>query len=113
MANAAAPLSLAHLSRARADEAFRAAAKAPPHSAIGKARAAAQSFEGVLVNNLLGAMTSGLQGEGPLGVNGVGGDTWRGLLVQELATAVTRAGGVGVAGQIYRDIVRRQNSGGA
>jgi peptidoglycan hydrolase FlgJ len=95
-------------SRANAARAFAAAARAAPNSPESKARKASQDFEGTLVNNLLGSMFQGLTGEGPMGVNGTGGDTWRSMLVQEMSTAVVKSGGIGVAPQVYRDLLRVQ-----
>ncbi len=99
------------ITRANAAQAYAAAANAPANSLQAKARTASQKFEGVLVNNLMQSMFSGLDGEGPLGVNGIGGETWRSMLVEQMSGTVTKAGGLGVAPQVYRELLRVQESG--
>jgi Rod binding domain-containing protein len=100
----------AALSRAGAASAYAAAAFAAPGSTQARARTAAQSFEGVLVNNLLGAMFSGVEGEGPMGVNGTGGEAWRSMLVEQISTSVVRSGGIGIASEVYRELIRTQEA---
>jgi peptidoglycan hydrolase FlgJ len=56
-------------------------------------------------------MTSGLSGQGPLAAEGAGGEIWRDMLTKEYAKSVTRAGGVGIASNIYSELLRIQ--GGA
>jgi len=70
----------------------------------------AKEFESVFLEQSFGHMFAGLSGEGPLGTNGAGGDTWRGMLVQEYARSVSKAGGVGIADAVYRELVRLQES---
>jgi flagellar protein FlgJ len=101
---------LAALTRANAANAYAAASFAAPGSLQARARTAAQSFEGVLVNNLLGAMFSGTDGEGPMGVNGTGGEAWRSMLVEQISTSVVRSGGIGIASEVYRELIRTQEA---
>jgi len=96
------------LSRAGAAAAYAAAAHAHPGSVEAKARNAAQKFEGVLMNSLLGTMFQGASGEGPLGVNGTGGEAWRSLLIEQMANSVVKSGGIGIAAQVYRDVMNKQ-----
>ena len=70
--------------------------------------AAAQSFEEVFVKNLYSQAFNGLSGEGPLGAQGTGNDTWRDLLVGEYAKSTTKAGGIGVAKDVYRELLHIQ-----
>ena len=98
------------ISRANAAQAYADAANAAAGSFQAKARAASQKFEGVLVNNLMQSMFSGLSGEGPMGVNGTGGDTWRSMLIEQMSGSVVKAGGLGVAPQVYRELLRVQES---
>ena len=70
--------------------------------------AAAQSFEEVFVKNLFSQAFSGVTGEGPLGTQGTGTETWRDLLVGEYAKSTTKAGGVGVANDVYRELLHIQ-----
>lgn len=72
--------------------------------------AAAQNFEQVFVKNLYSQAFQGLSGEGPLGTAGTGTEAWRDLLVGEYANATTKAGGVGVAPTVYRELLHIQES---
>ncbi len=72
------------ISRADAAQAYADAAHAAVGSLQAKARTASQKFEGVLVNNLVQSMFSGISGEGPLGINGPGGDAWRSMLIDQV-----------------------------
>ena len=68
----------------------------------------ASEFEGMFLENMLGHMMSGLTGDGPLGAGGAGGEVWRGMLVKEYAGHMAKAGGVGVADSVYRELIRLQ-----
>ncbi|MCP8937321.1 rod-binding protein [Alsobacter sp. SYSU M60028] len=68
----------------------------------------AQDFETVFFENMLEHLTSGLGDDGPLGEGGIGGDVYRGMLSQQYAKSVTAAGGVGIAQNVYRELVRLQ-----
>ena len=48
--------------------------------------------------------------EGPLGDNGVGGEVYRSMLVKEYAGNIAKNGGVGIADQVYREILKMQES---
>jgi flagellar protein FlgJ len=71
----------------------------------------ASDFEKLFLENMLGHMTSGLKGEGPLAGEGTGGQIWRDMLTKEYAGSVTKAGGIGIASNIYNELLRLQ--GGA
>lgn len=96
------------ITRADAAYAYAQAALAAPGTLQARARVAAQKFEGVLINNLFSSMFTGLSGEGPLGVNGTGGEAWRSMLIEQMANSVSKTGGIGVAPQVYRELVRVQ-----
>ena len=72
--------------------------------------AAAQSFEQVFTKNLLSQAFNGLSGEGPLGTEGTGTSTWRDLLVDEYSKSTTKAGGIGVAKDVYRELLHIQEN---
>jgi peptidoglycan hydrolase FlgJ len=46
--------------------------------------------------------------EGPLGDNGAGGAVYRSMLVKEYAGGIVKSGGVGIASQIYREMLKLQ-----
>ncbi len=73
-----------------------------------KAWSAAQNFESVLVNNLLSQAFNGVQGDGPMGTQGTGTETWRSMLVNEYSKSFTKAGGIGVSGSIYHELMKVQ-----
>ena len=91
-----------------------AASLMPRGAAIGgaeqKARAAAQDFEGVFIQTMVEQMFSGIQGEGPMGA-GEAGSAWRGMLIQQYATNISKAGGIGIADNVYREILSLQEKG--
>jgi peptidoglycan hydrolase FlgJ len=80
---------------------------APPHTAQSKARAAAEDFESVFLQTMIGEMFSGIGKEGPLG-EGEAGGAWRSMLVQEYAGTISKSGGIGLADSVYRDILALQ-----
>ena len=74
-----------------------------------KAKAAAQDFEGVFLNSMIQQMFSGLQGEGPMGGNGATG-IWRSFLTDEFAKGFAKAGGIGIADQVYGTLLAQQEA---
>jgi Rod binding domain-containing protein len=82
-------------------------ASAKPGTGPAKARAAAKDFEAVFLQAMIGEMMSGLGKEGPLG-EGEAGGAWRGLLVDQYASSISKAGGIGIADTVYRDILALQ-----
>lgn len=72
-----------------------------------KAKAAAQDFEGVFLNSMVQQMFTGLQGEGPMGGNGATG-IWRSFLTDEFAKGFAKAGGIGIADQVYGTLLAQQ-----
>jgi Rod binding domain-containing protein len=83
-----------------------AAAKLNPASKA-KARAAAQDFESVFLNSMFQQMFTGLQGDGPFGGSGATG-VWRSFLTDEYSKSFAKAGGVGIADQVYKSLLAQQ-----
>jgi peptidoglycan hydrolase FlgJ len=75
-----------------------------------KARATAQDFEAVFLNSMFQQMFTGIQGEGPFGGSGATG-VWRSLLTDTYAKSFAKAGGIGIADQVYRSLISHQESG--
>jgi len=73
----------------------------------GKARAAAQDFEAVFLNSMFQHMFTGIKGEGPFGGSGSVG-VWRSMVVDEYAKSFAKAGGIGIADQVYRSLMAHQ-----
>ena len=71
-----------------------------------RARGAAQDFEAVFLNAMFGQMFSGV-GEGPFS-GGHGATIWRSFLTDEYAKSFVKAGGIGIADQVQRALLARQ-----
>ncbi|MFZ0624326.1 MAG: flagellar assembly peptidoglycan hydrolase FlgJ [Pseudolabrys sp.] len=74
-----------------------------------KARGAAQDFEAVFLNSMFQHMFTGISGEGPFGGSGASG-VWRSMLTDEYAKSFAKAGGIGIADQVYRTLIARQEA---
>jgi Rod binding domain-containing protein len=74
-----------------------------------KARAAAQDFEAVFLNSMFQHMFTGISGEGPFGGSGAVG-VWRSMLTDEYSKSFAKAGGIGIADQVYRTLMARQET---
>ena len=72
-----------------------------------KARASSQDFEAVFLNSMFQQMSTGLQGEGPFGGGGATG-MWRSFLTDEYSKSFAKAGGIGIADQVYRSLIAQQ-----
>lgn len=72
-----------------------------------KARTAAQDFEAVFINSMFQHMFTGISGEGPFGGSGAVG-VWRSMLTDEYAKSFAKSGGIGIADQVYRTLMARQ-----
>jgi len=72
-----------------------------------KARATSQDFEAVFLNSMFQQMFTGLQGDGPFGGSGATG-VWRSFLTDEYSKSFAKAGGIGIADQVYRSLIAQQ-----
>lgn len=72
-----------------------------------KARASSQDFEAVFLNSMFQQMFTGLQGDGPFGGSGATG-VWRSFLTDEYSKSFAKAGGIGIADQVYRSLMAQQ-----
>jgi Rod binding domain-containing protein len=76
---------------------------------VEKAKQQAQEFESVFLSTVLAQMFSTVEGgSGPLGGEGTGGETWRSFLTDEYADQISKAGGIGIADDVMREIIRMQ-----
>jgi Rod binding domain-containing protein len=85
------------------------AAGKPLTAAQHKARTAAQEFEAVFLNRMFDEMFTGIDGEGPFGGSGAAG-VWRSFLTDEYARSFARAGGIGIADDVYRSLIALQEA---
>ena len=72
-----------------------------------KAKAASQDFEAVFLNSMFQQMSSGVKGEGPFG-DTPGTGPWRAMLTDEYAKGISKAGGVGIADDVFRTLIMQQ-----
>ena len=75
-----------------------------------RAKAASQSFEAVFLNSMFEHMFTGIDAEGPFGGSGAT-KVWRSLLTDAYAKNFAKAGGIGIADQVYRSLLRHQEAG--
>jgi Rod binding domain-containing protein len=75
----------------------------------GKARAAAVDFEAVFLNSMFNQMFTGISGEGPFG-GGAGVGVWRTFLTEEYSKSFAKAGGIGLADQVYKSLLAQQEA---
>lgn len=81
----------------------------PKAVATAKAHAAAQDFEAVFLNSMVSQMFTGIGGEGPFG-GGAGTGVWRSFLSEEYSKSFAKAGGVGIADQVYKTLLAQQEA---
>jgi len=91
----------------RPDYDFTAALNKVSPQVQAKAKATAQDFEAMFLNQMFSQMTSGLKGEGPFG-NTTGTGVWRSMLTEQYSKSFARAGGVGISKEVYRTLIIQQ-----
>jgi Rod binding domain-containing protein len=75
-----------------------------------KAWETAQGLEANFFQTMVGAMFEGVDGEGPMGTSATGQDAWRGMMIENFGQTISQKGGIGLAPQIYREMLRHQES---
>jgi len=91
-------------------QAYGNTAKLPNTQAIGsqkQARKVADDFEAVFLSQMLKPMFEGIKPEAPFG----GGNSeamWRSMQIEEYGKAITKAGGIGIADSVYREMIKLQ-----
>ena len=96
-----------------AETASRTAAKstqATGDAATKKARKTADDFESMFLESSLDRMTQSEGTDGPLGENGTGGGVYRSMLTKEYAGQIMKSGGVGIANQVFSEMMRMQTA---
>lgn len=73
----------------------------------GKAKVAAQNFEAMFLNTMFQEMQTGIDGDGPFGGSGAL-KVWRSFLTDQYAKTFAKAGGIGIADQVYQELLRQQ-----
>jgi peptidoglycan hydrolase FlgJ len=72
-----------------------------------EAEAVAREFERMFVAEMLQPMFAGIETDGPFG-GGHAEDVFRPMLLDQYADAVAKAGGVGIADAVLKEILRLQ-----
>ncbi len=75
-------------------------------AAAAKARASAQDFEAVFLNSMFSQMFTHVN-EGPFN-GGQAASTWRSFLTDEYARNFAKAGGIGIADSVYKELMSLQ-----
>ena len=75
--------------------------------ARGRAREAAEKFETQFMSMMLQQMFAGVETDGPFG-GGVGEEMFRSVMTEAMAKQMTKAGGVGIADTVQREILKLQ-----
>ncbi len=81
----------------------------PKALAQAKAKAASQDFEAVFLHSMVSQMFTAIGGEGPFG-GGAGAGVWRSFLSEEYSKSFAKAGGIGIAGQVYQTLLAQQEA---
>jgi len=95
---------------AQAENAMMASQSAlKPHKTdnVAQARKVAEEFEAVFISQMLKPMFQNIKVEEPFG-GGQAEDMWRTMQVDEYGKAITKAGGIGIADSIFREILKAQ-----
>ena len=101
------PTSITPTINGRPDTALIDALKKVSPQAQQKAKSSAQDFESVFLNSMFQQMSSEVKGEGPFGsTEGTG--PWRSMLTEEYAKGVSKSGGVGISGDVFRTLIMQQ-----
>ena len=80
---------------------------APTSAAAKKTRGNAQEFEAMFLNSMFQHMMTGVEGDGPFGGStGIG--VWRSFLTNEFAKSIAKKGGIGLADQVYGQLIAQQ-----
>jgi len=78
-------------------------------SAEDKARKVAEEFEASFLTTYIGQMFSGLSTEGVFG-GGYGEKVYRDMMSEQYAKNAAANGGIGIANQVYSEILRMQEA---
>jgi flagellar protein FlgJ len=77
---------------------------------LGAARKQASDLEGVFLNTLMKEMFSSIKTDNSAMGGGFAEETWRGMQAEQMADAMAKAGGIGLADSIMGDILAIQEA---
>jgi len=74
-----------------------------------EARGKAQDFEAFFISQMLQPMFQGLSTDGPFG-GGNAEAMWRGLQIDQYGKTIAKAGGIGIADAVLREMMKAQEA---
>lgn len=89
---------------------FTAAGQPATPAPMDRLRAQAEELEGVFLNTLMKEMFASLNTDSDAMGGGFGEDTWRGMQAEQMADAVAKSGGIGLADSIMGDLLKLQET---
>jgi peptidoglycan hydrolase FlgJ len=81
--------------------------KADSTGSVENMRKVAEEFEASFLSQMLQPMFANLGAEKPFG-GGTGEDMWRSLQVDEYGKAIAQKGGIGIADNVFREMLKLQ-----
>lgn len=81
----------------------------PTAAPADRARTQADNFETMFLNSMLQHMFTATGKDGPLG-GGQAVGAWRSMLTEQYAKSIVKAGGLGIANQVYKSMMARQTA---
>lgn len=83
--------------------------RVPKTQNIEKIRDAAQEFEAVFISQMIKPMFEGISTEAPFG-GGNAEEMYRSLMIDEYGKSIAKSGGIGVADQVMREMLKMQEA---
>ncbi|MDC9824356.1 rod-binding protein [Devosia sp. ZB163] len=77
---------------------------------LAQLREQAEELEGVFLNTLMKEMFASLKTDQSALGGGFGEETWRGMQAEQMANAVAKGGGIGIAESILPDLIAAQEA---
>ena len=85
------------------------AAPQPTSPAVEAARHTGEEFEALFLSSIMENLFTGVATDGPFG-GGKAEGMWRSVMLQEYGKVTAKAGGVGIADAVQREILRLQEA---
>ena len=77
---------------------------------LAQLRQQAQDLEGVFLNTLMKEVFASAKADQSVTGGGFGEETWRGMQAEQMADAMARAGGIGIADAVLPDLIAAQEA---
>jgi flagellar protein FlgJ len=88
-----------------------ATANALTPAQIEKSKQTAQDFEAMALGEMLKPMFDTIDTSKGLFGGGIGEATWKPMMVEEMAKSIAQRGGVGIADEVMKEMLRLQENG--